>query len=101
MQHDQKQLHQLALDYPWLMFPVGTLNIVKVHDADDLLCLVLNFLVVVSFKLGDDHVAASQEFFQCDVLLHFRFGLIARQGAPHPSPLRLHSNKAGGASHTA
>jgi hypothetical protein len=62
--------------------PVGTLNFVKVHDADDLLGFVLNFLVVMGYKLGDDHAAASHEFFDCDVWFHvFSFGLLRDRDA--------------------
>jgi hypothetical protein len=32
-----------------------TLNFVKVHDADDLFGLVADFLVVMRYKLGEDH----------------------------------------------
>jgi hypothetical protein len=62
--------------------PVGAVNFVKVHDADDLLGFILNFLVAVSYKPGDDHAAASQEFFDCDVLFHiFAFGLLRDRDA--------------------
>ncbi len=50
--------------------PVGTLNFVKVHDADDLLALVLNFLVAVCYEPDDDHAAAGQEGFCCILLFH-------------------------------
>jgi hypothetical protein len=32
--------------------PIGTLNFVKVHDADDLFGFVLDFLVAMRHKLG-------------------------------------------------
>jgi hypothetical protein len=65
------------------------LNFVKVHDADDLLSFVLNFLVVVSYKLGDDHTTASQEFFDCITLFHFLLLAYCATGTPLPSPLDL------------
>ena len=68
--------------------PIGALNFVKVHNADGLLCLVLNFLVAVRHKLDDDHTTARQELFNCDVLFHsFSFGMITRQVTPRPAPL--------------
>ena len=51
--------------------PVGALNFVKVHDADDMLGLVLNFLVAMRYKTGDDHATAPQEVFNCIFLCHF------------------------------
>jgi hypothetical protein len=58
--------------------PVGTLNFVKVHDADDSLGLVLHFLVAVSYKLGDDHAATRQELIDCTLLFHFSGWLTSR-----------------------
>jgi hypothetical protein len=53
------------------------LNFVKVHDADDLFGFVLNFLVAMSHKLGEDHAAACQELIHCFCLFHvFPFGLL-------------------------
>jgi hypothetical protein len=49
---------------------VGALNLVKVHDPDGLLGFVLNFLVAMRHKLGDDHAAARQELFYCQILFH-------------------------------
>lgn len=56
--------------------PIGTLNFVKVHDADDFLGLILHFFEAVSYKLGDDHTAARQEVFNYDILFHVFFGLL-------------------------
>jgi hypothetical protein len=56
---------------------VGALNFVKVHHPDRLLGFVLNILVAMSHKLGNDHATARQELFDCDVLFHnFPFGLL-------------------------
>ena len=61
--------------------PIGALNFVKVHNADGLLCLVLNFLVAVRHKLDNDHTTACQELFNCDVLFHgFSVGIIYATG---------------------
>jgi hypothetical protein len=67
--------------------PIGTLNFVEVHNADDLFCFVLNFLVAMSHKLGEDHAAARQELFDCDLLFHIPFWLTTRQTTPQSSPL--------------
>jgi hypothetical protein len=58
------------------------LNFVKVHDADDLFGLVADFLVVMSYKLGENHAAACQEVFDCLLLFHvFPFGLLRDRDA--------------------
>jgi len=68
--------------------PVGALNFVKVDNADDLFCFVLNFFVAMRHKFGDGHTAARQELINCFCLFHvFPFGLTARQATPRPSPL--------------
>ncbi len=62
--------------------PVGALNFVKVHDADDLFGLVADFLVVMRYKLGENHAAACQEAFHCLCLFHvFPFGLLRDRDA--------------------
>jgi hypothetical protein len=62
--------------------PVGKLNFVKVHDADDLFGFVLHFLVAMRYKLGDDHAAARQELINRFSLFHvFPFGLLRDRDA--------------------
>jgi hypothetical protein len=73
--------------------PVGTLNFVKVHNADDLFCFVLNFFVTVSHKLGDNHATASQEFFNCDVLFHVLSWLHYATGDATTFAVDLHNDQ--------
>jgi hypothetical protein len=74
--------------------PVGALNFVKVHNAHNLLCFVLNFFVTMSHKLGNDHTTACQEFFNCDVLFHvFLVGFIYAIGDATTFAVDFHNDQ--------